>query len=458
MFRIISSESEARIPITVAIVLATLLLAFVLSVTAVFQVFEEYRMLGQWLNRPAAVAVSDIESLRRDIGARIIVRSLASAVLLFCTLATLWLQQRQLAIRRALDEVKLMAHDILSSLNDGVVTTDRGGVITSINSAAIELIGAGVESIGQPIASISTAAVPLEELQRTVIETQGTTVERELVLDHAGRVRRLVASALELKDMRSESIGCVIHLRDVTERMLMKEQVWRMEQFASLSTMASGLLHEIKNPMTALSIHIQLLDEQLRDDVAGSQTKELIGVLKTEVRRLTYTLSGFQDFASLERLRLKSTDVQHVLEDVVRLIAPQASGQGVRLALLKAEQAVPEIELDPEKIEQAVLNLVLNALEAMPLGGDLTLGSRVEDGKLIVTVSDSGPGIPPEIQDHIYRPYFSTKATGTGMGLALAEKLVRQHRGRLDFRTSHLGTTFLITLPLNGRSGGARVP
>ena len=181
--------------------------------------------------------------------------------------------------------------------------------------------------------------MPLEDLCRPVTERQGAGGDRELVLDRAGRVRRLVASALELKDMRGATIGCVIHLRDVTERMLMKEQMWRMEQFASLSTLASGLLHEIKNPMTALSIHVQLLEERLRDDSADRQAAEMIGVLKTEVRRLNNTLSSFRDFASLDRLRLKPTDVQEVLEDVARLISPQAAGQGVRLELLRAEQA-----------------------------------------------------------------------------------------------------------------------
>jgi len=177
--------------------------------------------------------------------------------------------------------------------------------------------------------------------------------------------------------------------------------------------------------------------------------------LKTEVRRLNNTLSSFRDFAKLERLSLKAIDVQEVLQDVARLISPQARQQGVQLEFLRAGQALPRVELDPGKIEQAVLNLVLNALEAMPEGGELTLGTEVDGGNVRIVVRDSGQGIPREIQDHIFRPYFSTKGSGTGMGLALAEKLVRQHHGRLDFRTNPAGTTFSITLPVQGRNGGA---
>jgi PAS domain S-box-containing protein len=376
-----------------------------------------------------------------------------------CTLLTFGLQQRQLAIRRTLDEVKLLAHDILASLDQGVITTDRQAVITSINPAATELLGVDAsECIGRPVARISSPEVPLEELSCGVIERKLAVSDRDLTLDRGGRVRRLVVSALDLKDVRGATIGCVIHLRDVTERLLMREQMWRMEQFASLNTLASGLLHEIKNPITALSIHVQLLDERLRRAASDGPIDELIGVLKTEVRRLNITLESFRNFASLQRLQLKQVDVQEVLEDVVRLIQPQAIQHGVRLELLRAEGALPRVALDSEKIEQAVLNLVLNALEAMPQGGELTLRAAVVEGKLRVVVRDTGPGIPPEIQDHIFRPYFSTKDRGTGIGLTLVEKLVRQHRGHIDFRTGPGGTSFAITLPLDPQHGSVAAP
>jgi two-component system nitrogen regulation sensor histidine kinase GlnL len=460
MFSVRPTESPTRIPITVAIVLSTLLLALALSAAAVFQVFVEYRMLGQWLARSEPVPTGEIQALRQDIGTRIIVRSAASAVLLLCTLATLWLQQRQLAIRRALDEVMLFAHDILASLDQGVITTNQAAVVTSINSAATNLLGVDVACIGQPIASISSAEVPLEELSRTVTERKLAVSDRELTFDRAGRVRRLVASALDLNDMRGATFGCVIHLHDVTEQTLMKEQMWRMEQFASLSTLASGLVHEIKNPITALSIHVQLLAERLRVSRADGPISELLDVLKTEVRRLDLTLEGFRNFASLQRLNLRSVDVQQVLEDVVRLIRPQATQQGVRLEHAPAARPLPSVALDSEKIEQAVLNLVLNALDAMPQGGELHLGATVEDGQIQVVVRDTGPGIPPEIQDQIFHPYFSTKDRGTGIGLTLAEKLVRQHRGHLDFRTGPGGTTFSITLPIAAQksTGGDAAP
>jgi signal transduction histidine kinase len=200
-----------------------------------------------------------------------------------------------------------------------------------------------------------------------------------------------------------------------------------------------------------------LLEERLRDTADGPIV-ETIGILKAEVRRLNVTLESFRNFACLQRLNLKPVDVQEVLEDVVRLIRPQATQQRVRLELLCPGGELPRVALDPEKIEQAVLNLVLNALEAMPEGGVLSLQAEVEDENVRVLVRDSGPGIPPEIQDHIFHPYFSTKDRGTGIGLTLAEKLVRQHRGRLDFRTGPGGTSFAITLPVHEQNGSETGP
>src|SRR5262249_44024231 len=223
-----------------------------------------------------------------------------------------------------------------------------------------------------------------------------------------------------------------IRLRDVTERMLLEERMRRMERFLSLTTLASGLHHEIKNPLTALSIHIQLLEESLSNGQAGAAVDELVGVLKTEVCRLNGVLESFRSFANLQHLTLQPTDAVGVLEDAMRLIRPQAAEQRGQITLLHPEKELARVPLDAEKFEQAVLNLVINALEAMPEGGHLTVSATVADGELRVSVKDSGPGIPPEIQPNLFQPYFSTKTRGSGMGLALSEKLISQHGGRID--------------------------
>jgi two-component system sensor histidine kinase HydH len=142
----------------------------------------------------------------------------------------------------------------------------------------------------------------------------------------------------------------------------------------------------------------------------------------------------------------------------VRLIDPQAAQQHVEVILRRNGAHPPRVPLDHDKFKQAVLNLVINALEAMPGGGQLVLETSALNGELLVQVSDTGPGISPEIESELFRPYFSTKARGTGMGLALSEKVISQHGGRIDFRTCPRGTTFCIAIPVEPAPGAGAEP
>jgi PAS domain S-box-containing protein len=458
MFRIKASEVQPRIPKTAAIVLVMLVLALVLSLAAVLQVRAEYRLLGTWEARPAMVSSTEIGALRQDIGSRIVIRSTASAVLLLCSMAMVWLQQRQHAVLRVLHQVKLLALDILASMDQGVITTDLHNIITGINSAAIRILGLESACVGRPLPSLPSGSAPLLALSSQVAERNAAIWDQDFALDRGGRVRRIRADAHVLKDSAGEALGCIILLRDVSDRVLMEERMHVMERFASLGTLAAGLHHEIKNPLTALSIHVQLLEKRLADPNARKPVDELLGVVKSEIHRLNGVLDSFRDFASLQRLTLQPSDVCELLREIVRLIGPQAIEQHVEVTLRLPETVLDRVPLDSDKFKQAVLNLVLNALEAMPEGGGLGLGASARDGELWVEVSDTGPGIAPEIQQDLFKPYFSTKARGTGMGLALTEKVISQHGGRILYRTGPLGTTFSIALPLGTAAGSEREP
>ena len=271
MFSILSSETQTRIPITVAIVLAALLLAFALSVMAAFQVLEEYRMLGD-VARPVRARVDcralGLEARHRDADHRQVDRLGRTAALHggdALAPAT--------PARRSPDFASSQAACPQYPLEPESGGHHHG---PAVDHHEHQLRGDRPDRrrrrVHRPAHRIDfhpgdAARGTLPRRSREHREPSATAS----CLDRAGRVHHLVASAHELKDMRGATIGCVIHLRDVTERILMKEQMWRMEQFASLSTLASGLLHEIKNPMTALSIHVQLLEERLSGDSADEQ-------------------------------------------------------------------------------------------------------------------------------------------------------------------------------------------
>jgi PAS domain S-box-containing protein len=453
MFRVKESEGIQGFALAECAVRVTLLLALLASFASDYLILQEHRRLDAWRDGAEALSAADLKSLRQKVGLQLAVSLIVSVILVSCLAALWWLRRRYLASQQSLRQVKMLAHDILASMDRGVVTTDRAGVITSINSAGLRLLGVDFECVGRPLASIAPPDLPLTDLYREVVVRQIPVRDRDFTLDRAGRVSRLHLDGHVLKDTEGTALGCVLHLRDVTERMLLENRMHRMERFLSLATLASGLHHEIKNPLTALSIHIQLLEESLSEGQGGEAVDELVGVLKTEVCRLNGVLESFRSFAHLQRLSFEPTDALGVVETAIRLIRPQAAEQGVQITLLHPEKELPLVRLDAEKFEQAVLNLVINALEAMPKGGVLTISAAVADGEFRVSVQDSGSGIPPEVRKNLFQPYFSTKTTGSGMGLALSEKLINQHGGHIEYRTGPEGTTFDIAVPLEQRNG-----
>jgi signal transduction histidine kinase len=286
------------------------------------------------------------------------------------------------------------------------------------------------------------------KIYRDMIKGCAPVRDQDFSIERCNRLIRVRADGHSLTDNEGTALGCVIHLRDITDRTLMEERIGRMERFLSLATLASGLHHEIKNPLTALSIHVQLLEETLLNGQSLESASELVGVLKTEVYRLNGVLETFKSFANLKRLAIQPTDVLAVVNEVIRLIKPQAAEHHVEITLHAPPTEIPPVPLDPEKFEQALLNLVINGLEAMPDGGELKISALADNREVRVSVEDAGPGMPLEVQQNLFQPYFTTKATGTGIGLALSEKLISQHGGRIDYSTSPVGSTFHIVVPL----------
>lgn len=214
----------------------------------------------------------------------------------------------------------------------------------------------------------------------------------------------------------------------------------------ALGSLAAGLHHEIKNPLAALSLHVQLMEEELDKDAPDS-VLEMLCVIKTEVARIGGVLEGFRDFASIDRLSCSELSIDELIDRQVKLIKPKADAQMIDV-VVRISEALPPIHADRIRLEQVMLNLFVNAMDAMPDGGKLTIQLSTAPSAVRIEVIDTGPGIPEDLKKRIFDPYFTTKSEGTGMGLALCDKIVRLHNGTLDFRSSQHGTIFDITLPI----------
>jgi signal transduction histidine kinase len=445
MFRVRDWDSPPVGVITGRIIIVTVLIALGVSIASLALVVRELQLLGHLRD---GIDDSALQALRREMTLQVYSGVVIAGALAACAAAVIWLRRRYMTAHQTLRQVKMLAHNILASMDQGVITTDREGFITSINSAASGLLGVDFECVGRPLDEISTQQIPLDKLNTELVERRTPIRDRDYVVTRDRWDCRYRVDAHFLRDMDNTALGSVLLLRDVTKRVLLEERMTRMERFISLGTLASGLHHEIKNPLTALSLHLQLLEEQLHDVPAVATVDELLGVLKTEMHRLNGVLESFRNFANLQKLTVQPTDILEVLDNVIRLIRPQATEQGVHLALLHPEIDLPKLVVDEQKIEQALLNLLINALEAMPQGGTLSASAATKNGSVTIEITDTGPGISPEYRENVFKPYFSTKGQGTGMGLPLTEKLVSQHGGQIEYETGPQGTSFRIHLPL----------
>jgi len=223
------------------------------------------------------------------------------------------------------------------------------------------------------------------------------------------------------------------------------DQMKRAERLYALGQLSAGLAHEIRNPLASIAGAGGILARN-----RGSEQKhtECVAIINKECQRLNRLLTSFLDFARPRRPQFRNIELEPVLDEVIELAGHAANGVPIRLQKRLAP-GLPGLDCDPEQIEQILLNLVINAIQAMPDGGDIVLSTRAHDGKAFIEVRDEGLGVSPEQMERLYDPFFTTKENGTGLGLSVAHQMVHLWGGVLSARRNpDRGMTFTIQLPM----------
>jgi signal transduction histidine kinase len=240
--------------------------------------------------------------------------------------------------------------------------------------------------------------------------------------------------------------GILVRLRDPEAGRKIGRELQTADRLAAISRVSSGVAHEVKNPLNAILLHIEVAKAKLaRGDHDLQPQMEIIG---REVLRLDRVVKTFLDFTRPVELNLTTVPVQELLNEIVELARPQAASANIQVNLVFEAEGI-EVCVDRDLLKQAVLNVVVNAIEAMPNGGELVFAAVVAEDNVEIRISDSGVGIPPELREKIFRLYFTTRKEGSGIGLAMTFRIVQLHDGTIDF-TSEPGkrTTFFIRLPI----------
>ncbi|MBS1850249.1 MAG: PAS domain-containing protein [Acidobacteria bacterium] len=334
---------------------------------------------------------------------------------------------------------------IMANLQDGLMLFTRDSRVVLVSASVERFLGRPRrELLGRTAKEIFTYDSPLGALTLQAFEMHKTIPQREI---EAGNGKR-VQVALDFIQERGTQIGALLTIRDTESVRRIEDEIETSRRLSASGRLTRGVAHEVKNPINAIVLHLQLLQNKLQQ--VDPDTRRHMDIIDSEIHRLDRVVQILVDFTRPRDLHLEETDLRRIVEDVALLAAPDAEQHGVAITReIPAEPLL--VRADTDFMKQAILNVVLNGVQAMPQGGHLTISTRREEDMVVTEIRDEGSGIPADVQEKIFELYFTTKKEkgGSGIGLAQTYQILQWHYGSVDFESvDGQGTTFRLRLPL----------
>ena len=341
---------------------------------------------------------------------------------------------------------------LLGEMEDAVLIFGRdrrliaaaGGVESYLGRPRVNLVGLTVNEVFPQGTSMGLLLSQSMQMGRPI---QNRAVPLNLERDGSGELRIALVSV----EFLGEQSGMLIRMRDPEATRQIGRQLQTADRLSAISRLTSGVAHEVKNPLNAILMHVELAKLKLAH--GDYDVTPQMDVLTSEILRLDRVVKTFLDFTRPVQLNLVETDLHDFVDELADLARPQAAASNITLEVESPKEPVT-ITIDTDLFKQAVLNIVVNAIEAMPEGGTLRFSAAVRGDLAELRISDSGPGIPANVRDKIYNLYFTTKEKGSGIGLSMTFRIVQLHDGTIDFQSEpgH-GTTFVMKLPVTVSAG-----
>ena len=376
----------------------------------------------------------------------------ACALLTIASAGAILRDRSNLAAR---ERTRTLLYQILDSLEIGVIVLDGKCRLTMSNSSAHGLLPEiSAENAGLDILEILKTRTELHRMVDAAIHNGTYVKEVELELGAPADSRPARITTLPLKDSQKRTIGTVLLVHDIREVAAMERQMRTAERLSSLGTLAAAMAHEIRNPLEALDLNLALLDTSIAAIEPSGQDAQkpakYLRILEEEISRLAAIVDNFLSFARPSSSPMEEIRLDDLMRQIVELLANQALSRKVTLEL--NTQGDPKVLGTEDQLKQAFLNLVINSLEAMPQGGLLRIRTEAlysKQNMAVVHIEDTGVGISPHQIPKLFDPFFSTRPKGTGLGLTIVYRIIREHHGNIRVTSAPgEGSTFTIELPL----------
>lgn len=339
--------------------------------------------------------------------------------------------------------LKENVEQVMATLQDGLMLFTSGARVVLV-SASVErfLTRPRNEVLGHAVHEIFSTSTSLGALILQAFQQQRSIPQSEV----EGEKGKRVQVTLEFIHESGTPIGALLTMRDTESVRRIEDEIEMSRRLSASGRLTRGVGHEVKNPINAIVLHLQLLQSKLLK--VDPDTRRHMDIIGKEIQRLDRVVQILVDFTRPRDLHLEDMDLRRLLEEVASLAGPDAQQHGVKIIRDLPDESL-NVKVDSDFIKQAFLNIVLNGVQAMPNGGNLSIAARREEETVVIEIHDEGGGIPREIQDKIFELYFTTKKGGSGIGLAQTYQIMQWHYGSVDFESNEgQGTTFRMRIPL----------
>ncbi|MGD0513874.1 MAG: ATP-binding protein [Terriglobales bacterium] len=345
--------------------------------------------------------------------------------------------------REIFSALKDNVDQIMGNLQDGLMLFTKDSHVVLVSASVERFLGRPRrELLGRTVKEIFTRDSALGILVLDGFQLRQPIAQREVESSNTKRVQ----VSLDFIREKGSPIGALLTLRDAESVRRIQDEIELSRQMSASGRTTRGVAHEVKNPINAIVLHLQLLQTKLQQ--IDPDTRRHMDIIGNEIHRLDRVVQILVDFTRPRDLRLEEIDLRRLLEDVIMLATPDTEQHGVTVKRALGSEPLG-VKVDVDVMKQAMLNVIINGMQAMPNGGTLTISARRYEDSVITEVRDQGVGIPHELQEKIFELYFTTRKGGSGIGLAQTYQALQWHYGSIDFETVEgRGTSFRLRLPV----------